>query len=160
IQTALIITMTFVGLRLLVRQTWIAVAVGMVVVTAAVTGNVPVGQQLWLYVIGQLIAIGIITLAIFRFGLLVTAVLLIGGNLATVTPMLPTPHRGPRCPATCRSPSSSAPPPSVSTPPSRRSESWKAATHSGRAGPFRPGLARRPAGRPLRADLKPESARE
>lgn len=58
VQTALLIAMTFVGLRLVVRQTWIAIAIGMIVVTAAVTRNI--------------LAIGIITLAISRFGLLVT----------------------------------------------------------------------------------------
>src|SRR5262249_7366466 len=89
IQTALLITMTFVALRLIVRRTWIAVAVGMVVVTAAVTNNIPFGQELWLYVVGQLITIGIITLAIFRFGWLVTAVMLIVDNIVTVTPILP-----------------------------------------------------------------------
>jgi hypothetical protein len=89
VQTALIITMTFVGLRLVVRQTWIAVALGMVVVTAAVTSNVPFGQEPWLTVIGQLLAIGIITLAIFRFGLLVTTVALIVDNVVTVAPILP-----------------------------------------------------------------------
>jgi serine/threonine-protein kinase len=89
VQTALLITMTFVGLRLVVRQTWIAVAIGMIVVTAAVTGNIPFGQELWLYVISQLLAIGIITLAIFRFGLLVTAVALIVDNVVTIAPILP-----------------------------------------------------------------------
>jgi hypothetical protein len=89
VQTALLITMTFVGLRLVVRQTWIAVAIGMIVVTTAVTGNVPFGQELWLYVIGQLLSIAIITLAIFRFGLLVTAVALIVDNVVTIAPILP-----------------------------------------------------------------------
>ncbi|HMF94000.1 MAG TPA: hypothetical protein VKE96_06895 [Vicinamibacterales bacterium] len=89
VQTALLITMTFVGLRLIVRRTWIAVAVGMTVVTAAVTSNIPFGQELSLYVVGQLTAIGIITLAIFRFGLLVTAVMLIVDNIVTVAPILP-----------------------------------------------------------------------
>jgi serine/threonine-protein kinase len=89
VQTALLITMTFVGLRLVVRQTWIAVAIGMIVVTTAVTGNIPFGQELWLYVIGQLLSIAIITLAIFRFGLLVTAVALIVDNVVTIAPILP-----------------------------------------------------------------------
>jgi serine/threonine-protein kinase len=89
VQTALLITMTFVGLRLVVRQTWIAVAIGMIVVTAAVTGNIAVGQELWLYVFAQLLTIGIITLAIFRFGLLVTTVALIVDNVVTIAPILP-----------------------------------------------------------------------
>jgi hypothetical protein len=89
IQTALLITMTFVGLRLIVRRTWIAIAVGMIVVTTAVTGDMPFGQELWVYVIGQLLAIGIITLAIFRFGLLVTALMLTVDNIVTIAPILP-----------------------------------------------------------------------
>jgi hypothetical protein len=60
----------------------------MIVVTTAVTGNVPFGQELWLYLIGQLLAIGIITLAIFRFGLLVTTVALIVDNVVTIAPIL------------------------------------------------------------------------
>jgi len=89
IQTALLITMTFVGLRLIVRRTWIAVAVGMVVVTAAVTSNVQFGPEAWFYAFAQLLAIAIITVGVFRFGLLVTAVMLTIDNIATIAPILP-----------------------------------------------------------------------
>jgi protein kinase-like protein len=89
IQTALLITMTFVGLRLIVRRTWIAAAIGTLVVTAAVTSNVGFGQDLWVYVVAQLLTIGVITFAIFRFGLLVTTVMIVIDNVATIAPILP-----------------------------------------------------------------------
>jgi hypothetical protein len=88
IQTALLITMTFVALRLLVRRTWIAVAIGMVAVTIAVAGSVPFGDVLWMFLLFQLITIAILTFAIFRYGLLVTAVMLLVDNIVTVTPIL------------------------------------------------------------------------
>jgi protein kinase-like protein len=89
IQTALIIAMIFVGLRLIVRRTWIAVAVGMTVTTIAVSGNAPFGDILWLYALCQLATIGIITYAIFRFGLLVTAVMMVVDNIPSAVPVLP-----------------------------------------------------------------------
>ena len=89
IQTALIITMTFVALRLVVRRTWLAVLIGMLVISAAVAGNVQFGHELWLYAIGQVLTIGLITFAIFRFGLLVTTVMLIVDNIPTAVPILP-----------------------------------------------------------------------
>ncbi len=88
IQTALIVSMVFVGLRLLVKRTWIAVVVGLTLVTAAVTQNVQHGQAVWLYVVSQLFGIGIITFAIFRFGLLVTTVLILAANIPTAVPIL------------------------------------------------------------------------
>ena len=89
IQTALIITMTFVALRLVVRRTWLAVLIGMLVISAAVAGNVQFGHELWLYAISQVLTIGLITFAIFRFGLLVTTVMLIVDNIPTAVPILP-----------------------------------------------------------------------
>jgi len=81
--------MTFVALRLLVRRTWIAALVGTIVVSTAVAGNAQSGEALWLYAIGQLLTIGLITVAIFRFGLLVTVVMLIVDNIPTAVPVLP-----------------------------------------------------------------------
>jgi len=89
VNTALLITMTFVALRLLVRRTWIAALVGTIVVSTAVAGNAQSGEALWLYAIGQLLTIGLITVAIFRFGLLVTVVMLIVDNIPTAVPVLP-----------------------------------------------------------------------
>ncbi len=89
VNTALLITMTFVALRLLVRRRWIAALVGTIVVSTAVAGNAQSGEALWLYAIGQLLTIGLITFAIFRFGLLVTVVMLIVDNIPTAVPVLP-----------------------------------------------------------------------
>jgi hypothetical protein len=88
IQTALIISMLFVGLRLVVRRTWIALAIGVPILTVAVTTNIPHGELLWSYSLGQLVAIALITLAIFRYGLLVAAVGLALENLITAIPFV------------------------------------------------------------------------
>jgi len=79
----------FVGLRLVIRRTWIAVAVGIAVLTSGVASNARPGDTLWLYAIFQMIAIGLITIAIFRFGLLVTAIMLIVDNIPTAVPFVP-----------------------------------------------------------------------
>jgi serine/threonine-protein kinase len=88
VQTAFVVVMVFVGLRLIVRRTWIAVAVGVLLVTAAVMQNPPTGGVLWLHGIIQLVTIGIITFAIFRFGLLVTTMMILVDNIPTAVPMV------------------------------------------------------------------------
>ncbi len=80
--------MMFVGLRLVVRRTWIAVVVGLLVLTASVTNNVHPGDVLWLYALGQLLTIGVVTIAIFRFGLLVTAVMILVDNIPSAAPIV------------------------------------------------------------------------
>ena len=89
VQTAFIVAMVFVGLRLLVRRTWIAVVLGVLLVTSAVLQNATASGQPWLYAVIQLLTISTITLAIFRFGLLVTAVMIIVDNIPTAPPMIP-----------------------------------------------------------------------
>jgi len=86
VQTSLVVALVFVGLRLLVRRTWIAVATGIAVLTLVVTNNVRPGDVLWLYALAQLITMGVITLAIFRFGLLVTTVMLFVDNVPSAVP--------------------------------------------------------------------------
>jgi serine/threonine-protein kinase len=88
VQFALLIAMMFVGLRLVVRRTWIAVVVGLVVLTIAVMNNARPGDVLWIYAVGQLLAIGVITLAIFRFGLLVTTVAMFVDNIPSAVPIV------------------------------------------------------------------------
>jgi protein kinase-like protein len=88
LQTALVITMLFVVLRLLVRRISLAVAIGLVIVTIMAGANMPVGGVLWLDAIAQVVAIGVITFAIFRCGLLVTAVLLLVDNIPTAVPFV------------------------------------------------------------------------
>src|SRR6185436_20158178 len=84
-----IVVLVFVGLRLVVRRTWIAIAVGVTIVTLAVMQNVPIGGVVWLHGIIQLLTIGTITFAIFRFGLLVTTVMILIDNISTAVPMVP-----------------------------------------------------------------------
>jgi serine/threonine-protein kinase len=88
LQSALIVALVFVGLRLIVRRTWIAAAIGVLLVTAAVMQSAPVGGVLWVHAVIQLATIGLITFAIFRFGLLVTTVMLIVDNIPTAVPIV------------------------------------------------------------------------
>jgi serine/threonine-protein kinase len=88
ISTAFVVTLVFVGIRLLVRRTWIATVLGVLLVTAAVMQNAPAGGLLWLYAFIQLMTISVITFAIFRFGLLVTAVMIVVDNIPTAVPMV------------------------------------------------------------------------
>ncbi|HYM21780.1 MAG TPA: serine/threonine-protein kinase [Vicinamibacterales bacterium] len=87
VNSAMTITMIFVVLRLLVRRTWLAVAVGLVVVTMLSGQNMPPGGVLWLDAAAQVAAIGLITIAIFRYGLLVTTVTLVVDNIPTAVPV-------------------------------------------------------------------------
>ncbi len=88
VQTAFVVVLVFVGLRLIMRRTWIAVAVGVLLVTGAVMQNVPTGGVLWVHGVIQLVTIGIITFAIFRFGLLVTTVMILVDNVPTAVPIV------------------------------------------------------------------------
>ena len=89
IQTAFVVVMVFVGLRLLVRRTWIAVVLGVLLVTAAVMKSAPVGSLLWLHGVIQLLTITVLTFAIFRHGLLVTAVMMVVDNIPSAVPIVP-----------------------------------------------------------------------
>ena len=89
IQTAFIVVLVFVALRLVVRRTWLAVAIGVTLVTLAVMQNVPIGGIVWMHALIQLLTIGTITFAIFRFGLLVTTVMILVDNIPTAIPMVP-----------------------------------------------------------------------
>jgi len=72
-----------------VRRTWLAIAIGVSLVTLAVMQNIPIGGVAWLHGIIQLLTIGTITFAIFRFGLLVTTVMILVDNIPSAIPMLP-----------------------------------------------------------------------
>jgi len=87
-QTAFIVVLVFVALRLIVKRTWIATTIGVSLVTLAVMQNVPIGGVFWLHGIIQLLTIGTITFAIFRFGLLVTTVMILVDNIPTAVPMV------------------------------------------------------------------------
>src|SRR5262249_51389140 len=88
IQTAFVVVLVFVGLRLIVRRTWIAVVVGVLLVTAAVMQSVPTGGVVWIHGLIQLATISLITFAIFRFGLLVTAVMIVVDNIPSGVPIV------------------------------------------------------------------------
>jgi hypothetical protein len=89
LQTTFIVVMVFVGLRLVLKRTWLAMLVGVVLVTLAVMQSAPAGGVLWMHAIIQFLTIGTITFAIFRFGLLVTAVMIIVDNIPSAVPMMP-----------------------------------------------------------------------
>jgi serine/threonine-protein kinase len=88
VQSALVIVMVVIVLRLIVRRTWIAVAISLVAVSGMAGANLPQGGVAWMDTLMQVSAIGLILLAIFRFGLLVTAVMLIVDNIPTAVPVL------------------------------------------------------------------------
>jgi serine/threonine-protein kinase len=90
-QTALLVVMLFVGLRLIVRRTWFAVVIGVMVSLFATTNTTPPGDVWWTYAAVQLAIVGVLTLAIFRYGLLVTTVVLIVDNIPTSVPIVAQP---------------------------------------------------------------------
>jgi len=92
VQTALIIVMLFVLMKLLARRTFVAAGLLIVIGTIATGSNLPPGGPVWVNVVAQLAAVAVITFAIVRFGLLVTAVLLLIDNIPTAVPF--TTHGG------------------------------------------------------------------
>jgi serine/threonine-protein kinase len=88
VQSALFIVMLVVVLRLLVRRTWMAIAISLVVASAMAGANMPPGGVFWLDDLMQVVAIGLIVFAIFRFGLLVTVVMMIVDNIPTAVPIV------------------------------------------------------------------------
>src|SRR4029077_504267 len=85
VRSALIIVLVFVALRLLVRRTWLAVGIGIVIVAASSNNSVS-GQALWLDSGFAVLRISLITYGIFRFGLLVTTVMLLTDNIPSSIP--------------------------------------------------------------------------
>jgi Protein kinase domain len=86
VQSALLIILVFVALRLLTKRTWPAIAIGIVVVAAASNGTLSPGGNLWIDAVFAVAAMGLITFGIFRFGLLATIVMLAVENLTTTVP--------------------------------------------------------------------------
>ncbi len=76
----------FVALRLVVKWTWAAVAIGIVVVAAASNGTLSPGGIVWIDVLFAVAMIGLITFGIFRVGLLATIVMLAVDNLVSTVP--------------------------------------------------------------------------
>jgi serine/threonine-protein kinase len=88
LQTALIFVMILIAARLLVRRTWLAAlcTIGFGMIVAG--GGVPAGGVGWLYYLSQLLAIGLITLTIFRYGVLVTVVMVLVDNIPSTVPIV------------------------------------------------------------------------
>jgi serine/threonine-protein kinase len=89
--TALLVVMLFIGLRLIVRRTWLAVTIGVLVGSFAGINSLPPGDLWWTHDVVQVATIGLLTLAIFRYGLLVTTVALLVDNIPTVVPIVAQP---------------------------------------------------------------------
>ena len=89
VQTTLVIVMLLVVARLLVRRTWLAALLGAAILIPAAGGGVPPGGVVWLHYLTQAMAIGLIILAIFRYGLLVAAVMIVVDNIPSAVPIIP-----------------------------------------------------------------------
>jgi hypothetical protein len=88
VESALLIVLVFVALRLLVRNTWLAVAIGIALVVAISGNSWSYGGSRWLDVFEGIVSIGLITIAIFRFGLLATTVTLLVDNIPSAVPFV------------------------------------------------------------------------
>jgi hypothetical protein len=86
VQSSLLIVLVFVALRLLMKRTWAAVAIGIVVVAAASNGTLSPGGVVWIDVLFAVALMGLITFGIFRVGLLATIVMLAVENLVSTVP--------------------------------------------------------------------------
>jgi protein kinase-like protein len=89
LQTTLVIAMLLVVARLLVRRTSMAALLSAAILVPAAGGGVPPGGVVWLYYLTQAMAIGLIIVAIFRYGLLVSAVMIIVDNIPSAVPIVP-----------------------------------------------------------------------
>ena len=88
LETALFFVMILIVARLVLPRTWLAVGLAIVVEAIVSGGGVPVGGVWWLYYLTQLIAIGLINFAIFRYGLLVTALMIVIDNIPSSVPIV------------------------------------------------------------------------
>jgi hypothetical protein len=88
VQTALLIAMLLVVARLLVQRTWLATILGIVILIPAMGGGIPPGSVGWLYYLAQTMAVSLITLAIFRYGLLVSVVMILVDNIPSAVPII------------------------------------------------------------------------
>jgi len=89
VQTALIFAMLLVAARLLVRNTWLSALVGVAILTPAAGAGVPPGGIAWLYYLTQTMVVALVIFAIFRYGLLVSVVMVLADNIPSAVPILP-----------------------------------------------------------------------
>ena len=85
LQTALFVALVFVVFRLLLRRGWLAVTAGVALITLVSNNGAAVGGG-WILVVFQLTITALMTVSVFRFGLLATSVALIVDNLVTGVP--------------------------------------------------------------------------
>jgi hypothetical protein len=88
LETALFFVMILVVARLVLRRTWLAVGVAVLIEIIVSGGGVPPGGVWWLYYLTQFIAIALINFAIFRYGLLVTALMIVIDNIPSSVPIV------------------------------------------------------------------------
>jgi hypothetical protein len=88
VQTTLVIAMLLVVLRLATRSAWLATILGLAILIPAAGGGVPAGGVAWIYYLAQMLALSLIILALFRYGLLVTFVMILVDNIPSAVPIV------------------------------------------------------------------------
>ncbi|MGE5243530.1 MAG: hypothetical protein ACM3SQ_04820, partial [Betaproteobacteria bacterium] len=90
LESALLIALLFVALRLVVRRPWIAVALVVLILTITSDNGkyVTAGWSGWLF---GLTVLAILTISVYRFGLLTLAVALVMDNVLTSLPISSSP---------------------------------------------------------------------
>jgi len=86
LQTALFVALVFVVFRLLLRRGWLAVTAGVLLITL-VSNNGAAANGGWMLIVFQLAVTALMTVSVFRFGLLTTSVALIVDNTVTAVPL-------------------------------------------------------------------------
>jgi hypothetical protein len=70
-------------------RTWLASILGAAILIPAAGGGVPAGGFAPLYYLTQTIAVALVILAIYRYGLLVSAVMVLVDNIPSAVPIVP-----------------------------------------------------------------------
>ena len=89
LQTALFFVLLLIVARLVIRRSWLALALTLVVEVLIAGGGTPPGGIAWLYYAANFIALALVNLAILRFGLLVTALMILLDNIPSAIPIVP-----------------------------------------------------------------------
>ena len=89
VQTALFFVLLLVIARLIIRRSWLALILTMVLEVLIAGGGTPPGGIVWLYYVAQFIALALINLAILRYGLLVTTLMILLDNIPSEIPIVP-----------------------------------------------------------------------
>src|SRR5947207_3810951 len=89
LQTALFFVLLLIVARLVIGRPWLALALTLVVEVLIAGGGTPPGGVAWLYYVTNFIALALINLAILRYGLLVTALMILLDNIPSAIPIVP-----------------------------------------------------------------------